>query len=241
MLGLNMYATAENGALSSAATLSVPDAGIISLRGKTWLTSKSIRQESSDSFTTFTPSTGGAGNVLSTPDVERAEEDATRERSRRRADGKMELNLLASLLGRAVQETEGKVSETGEEGGRSGSSSSGPQAFKMSLFAEDPFASAVVEDEYNDSGQKISGGGSGVMQTVHVEARSSRSTDVRDDINNWGDDMSSGAGGKRGDAGSKSAGGKTAGGKASGDGSESSSDDSGDDLLGLLDEAANHK
>ena len=72
------------------------------------------------------------------------------------------------------------------------------------------------------------------MQTVHVEARTGRNTDVRDDINTWGD------------AGSKSAGGKTGGGGSkTGGRSDSDSDDSEDDLLGLLDEAdeytANHK
>ena len=108
MLGLNMYATAENGALSSAASLSIPDAGIISLRGKTWLTSTKIGGYSStqqDTFTTFTPSTGGAGGNLmdNATEIERAQEEASRERSRRRADGKVEMNLLASLLGRAVR------------------------------------------------------------------------------------------------------------------------------------------
>ena len=254
MLGLNMYATAENGALSSAASLSIPDAGIISLRGKTWLTSTKIGGYSStqqETFTTFTPSTGGAGGNLmdNATEIERAQEEASRERSRRRADGKVEMNLLASLLGRAVQETEGKVSTEDGEGGEGGEGGSrrdaynGPKAFKMNLFAEDPFASAIVEDIYDSSGQKNNGAG---MQTVHVEGRSNRSSDVRDDINGWGDDVpSSSSGSKRKDAGSKSAGGKTGGASKTSGGNggddESSSDDSDDSLLGLMDEAQNHK
>ena len=253
MLGLNMYATAENGALSSAASLSIPDAGIISLRGKTWLASlrknsggssgSNRRDRSSsydsnggqDDYSTFTPSTGGAELGSGMTNADREQEEAEKERRRRnRADGRQEMNLLASLLGRAVQVTEGKVSDDGDRNtGSRESSSTGPAAFRMSLFAEDPFASAIAEDEDYEGGwggQRQSGG----MQTVHVEARTGRNTDVRDDINTWGE------------AGSKSAGGKTGGGGSkTGERSDSDSDDSEDDLLGLLDEAdaytANHK
>ena len=122
------------------------------------------------------------------------------------------------------------------------------------LIATDPFASAIVEEEYDSSGQKTSG-----MQTVHVDSsRSNRNSDMRADINTWGDDVGGGGGGgggrrrnesKRGEAaGSKTAGGKDSSGssKSGGGGGESSdSDGSEDDLLGLLDEAddyaANHK
>ncbi len=239
MLGLNMYATAENGTLSAAASLSVPDAGIIALRGKTWSTSSSsIRKNDNscknDSYSTYIPSTGGNEAFEDMTNAEREQEEAERERKRRnRADGKQEMNLLASLLGRAVQVTESKVdgSDEGENnsGEKSQSGNSGPAAFRMSLFAEDPFASAIVDDDYGTGGQKQSGG----MQTVRIEGRSS--TDMRDDINTWGDDIESSN--KRVDAGSKSAGGKSKG--------DSDSDSSGDDLLGLLDEAdnyaANHK
>ena len=40
MLGLNMYAKAENGQLSRAASLSMRDAGLVSLKGKMWRAAK---------------------------------------------------------------------------------------------------------------------------------------------------------------------------------------------------------
>ena len=248
------YSTAENGTLSNAASLSVPDAGILSLRGKTWLASRIGLDEGGRSSrggrrdeATFTPSTGGAGGSAMNDEIERAQEEARRERSRRRVDGKLELNLLASLLGRAVQETEGKASETGDGGGGEeqsggGADYSGPAAFRMNLFAEDPFASALVGED-KEVGQK-----NGAMETVHVEGRSGRSRDVRDDVHGWGNDENAGES-KRSSAGSKSAGGKTGEGGGGGSKTKGSddddSDDSDDDLLGLLDEAdeyaANHK
>ena len=160
MMGLNMYATAENGALSEAATLSIPDAGIIALRGKTWLTSRNNRpnaynnnnnnnSNNAEGYSTFTPSTG----VVDTDAAAREQEEAEKERKRRnRADGRMEMNLLASLLGRAVQVTEGKVTDSpggggsggggggGEEGGTGREQEyTGMDAFAMTLFAEGEF------------------------------------------------------------------------------------------------------
>ena len=82
---------------------------------------------------------GGGGADRRTAKREIEEAARTRD-SRSRADGRMELNVLASLLGRAVRQTEGK---DGDSGGGSGEVM---EAFKLNLFAEDPFAAAAAAE-----------------------------------------------------------------------------------------------
>ena len=133
MLGLNMYAKAENGQLSRAASLSMREAGLISLKGKKWRDANGIADR------VFVPGRGSnrddatgreviGGDGADRRAAQREMEEAVRARSaRRRADGRMELNVLASLLGRAVRQTEGK---DGDDGSSSGEVM---EAFKLNL------------------------------------------------------------------------------------------------------------
>lgn len=240
MLGLNMYAKAENGQLSRAASLSMRDAGLLSLKGKKW-------KAANGGSEVFIPSSaqqkGGSGfagaNDVDREAAQKEIEEATRNRNpRKRADGRMELNVLASLLGRAVQETEGKTGS-----GADGQSGDAMEAFKLNLFAEDPFAAAAAEEEDSHTlggGASKSSSGS---RRVHVSGADTRDRSLRDEMAGWDLSDDSGRRGSSNTAGSKSnsneAGGKTAGGKSRSSDSEGSGSD--DDLLGLLDEAANHK
>ena len=248
MLGLNMYAKAENGQLSRAAALSMRDAGLISLKGKMW---KAANGRAAGVFIPGGGSDGGrgaSGGVIGGASdterraAEREIEEAARSRAnRRRANGRMELNVLASLLGRAVQQTEGKAGD-GQDGGGEGSGVV-MEAFKLNLFAEDPFAAAAADAAGSEDGLGGFGTGASKMSAadreVRVNGAESRDRSLRDEMASW--DLGGG------DAGSKSsgsgAGGKTAGGKTRASGSDEGSgdDDSDDDLLGLLDEAVNHK
>jgi hypothetical protein len=259
MLGLNMYAKAENGQLSRAAALSMRDAGLISLKGKLW------RAANGRADGVFVPGGGGGGggsgaggrggeggvigggSEAERRAAEREIEEAAKSRNkRRRADGRMELNVLASLLGRAVQQTEGKAGEDGQDGGGGGGGDV-MEAFKLNLFAEDPFAAAAAEAAESEGGIGGFGAGASKMSAadreVRVNGAASRDRSLRDEMASW--DLGGGGAGSKSSGGRSGggAGGKTAGGKSKGSESDdgSNDDDSDDDLLGLLDEAANHK
>ena len=170
-LGDNMYARAENGTMSRA----TPKQTSAAISG----TERSSERPNNPSKRNATKKLGNEND--------NEEEGATLQDKKvsptTGSSGHAELNLLANLLGRAIEDTEGKSNDDSH-------SSSPLKPFRINLFTEDPFTGAD------------SGGGGGFVERsatqVRIDGRSSRKT-VRETVASFGFDDSSTCGGKKRD------------------------------------------